>query len=37
VLGVIRDTTGAYTVPLTICAALDIAAATMILWRPARA
>jgi MFS family permease len=31
VMGVIRDATGAYTVPLMLCAALDIAAAALIL------
>jgi hypothetical protein len=34
-LGVIRDATGSYTAPLVICAALDVAAAGLILWRPA--
>lgn len=31
VMGVIRDLTGAYTLPLLLCAALDIAAAALIL------
>jgi predicted MFS family arabinose efflux permease len=35
-LGVIRDVTGHYTVPILICAALDFAAAALILWRPGR-
>lgn len=35
IMGVIRDATGAYTVPLLLCAALDVAAAAVILWRPA--
>jgi len=30
VMGVIRDLTGAYTAPLLLCAALDIAAAALI-------
>jgi MFS family permease len=36
VLGVIRDATGHYTAPLLLCAALDIAAAALILCRPGR-
>jgi MFS family permease len=35
-LGVIRDVTGSYTAPLAICAALDVAAALLVLLRPAR-
>ena len=35
-LGVIRDVTGDYTAPLVLCAALDLAAAALILLRPAR-
>jgi cyanate permease len=35
-LGIIRDVTGHYTAPLIICAALDIAAAALVLLRPAR-
>jgi len=35
-LGVMRDWTGSYTMPLLTCAALDIAAAALILLRPAR-
>jgi cyanate permease len=31
VMGVIRDATGTYTVPLLLCAALDIGAAVLIL------
>src|SRR6185503_20649969 len=31
VLGVVRDATGGYTAPLIICAALDIAAAALVL------
>ena len=34
-LGVIRDATGGYTAPLVLCAALDLAAAALILLRPA--
>ena len=33
-LGVIRDATGNYTAPLLLCAALDLAAAALVLWRP---
>jgi cyanate permease len=33
VLGVVRDATGGYTAPLFICAALDLAAAALILRR----
>ena len=36
-LGVIRDATGNYTAPLVLCAALDLAAAALILLRPADA
>jgi cyanate permease len=35
-LGVMRDWTGDYTAPLVTCAALDLAAAALILLRPAR-
>ena len=35
-LGVIRDVTGNYTAPLILCAALDLAAAALILLRPAK-
>jgi predicted MFS family arabinose efflux permease len=35
-LGIVRDATGNYTAPLMICAALDIAAASLILLRPRR-
>jgi cyanate permease len=35
VLGAIRDVTGTYTAPLLICAGLDVAAAVLILLRPA--
>ena len=34
-LGVMRDVTGSYTAPLVLCAALDLAAAVLILLRPA--
>jgi MFS family permease len=34
-MGVTRDVTGSYTVPLVLCAALDLAAAALILLRPA--
>jgi cyanate permease len=34
VLGLVRDATGSYTAPLLICAALDIAAAALVLLRP---
>ena len=34
-LGVMRDWTGSYTLPLVTCAALDFAAAVLILLRPA--
>src|SRR4029079_3376524 len=34
-LGVMRDWSGGYTVPLLTCAALDLAAAVLILLRPA--
>jgi predicted MFS family arabinose efflux permease len=33
-LGAMRDWTGSYTAPLVLCAALDLAAAALILWRP---
>ena len=36
-IGVIRDVTGGYAAPLVLCVALDIAAAALILLRPARA
>jgi cyanate permease len=36
-LGVMRDWSGGYTVPLLTCAALDLAAAVLILLRPAAA
>jgi len=34
-LGALRDATGDYTAPLVLCAALDFAAAILILLRPA--
>ena len=34
-LGVVRDVTGGYAAPLGICVALDLAAAALILLRPA--
>ena len=36
-LGVMRDVTGSYTAPLVLCAALDLAAAALILFRPTKA
>jgi predicted MFS family arabinose efflux permease len=33
-IGIIRDATGSYTMPLVLLAALDLAAAIVILWRP---
>ena len=36
-LGVIRDVTGSYTAPLVLCAALELAAAALILLRPTAA
>ena len=33
-MGVVRDVTGSYTAPLVLCAALDLAAAALILLRP---
>jgi len=35
-LGVVRDATGSYAAPFAICAALDIAAAALMLLRPGR-
>lgn len=35
-LGAMRDWSGSYTAPLVLCAALDVAAAALILWRPKR-
>ncbi len=34
-LGIIRDATGGYGVPLALCIALEFGAAALILWRPA--
>ncbi len=36
VMGALRDITGGYGAPLTLCIALDIAAAVLILLRPLR-
>jgi predicted MFS family arabinose efflux permease len=36
-MGVMRDITGSYTAPLVLCAALDLAAAALILFRPTKA
>jgi cyanate permease len=36
-IGVMRDVTGSYTAPLVLCAALDLAAAALILFRPTKA
>ena len=33
-IGIIRDATGSYTMPLILLAALDFAAAIVILWKP---
>ena len=36
-MGILRDVTGSYTAPLVLCAALDLAAAALILLRPTKA